>query len=427
VNDIQILVRAVDIQTAVIENEKGTGTVAVPAYDGPIFDADTHLYEAEDAFRRHLPPDLQKEWGFHYEIEGPSRILYIGHRKVEVSAGYYTADGKVPAPGKLHEWLRAMAQGKAEVDMRVAKTPDMLSAAPRIQKMNEFGVEKAFIYCGDMVSGVSYLDDPPAAARILHAYNQWMLDDWQFTYQDRLFSAPVITLHDLDWACKEAKWAVENNARLILMPMGPANNRAPAHPDHDRFWSILNEAHVRVVYHVSEAIYLKDHMAVWGERMQSSRLKQTAFVWMHGYSERPVIETLSSFLFWNFFERFPNIKLLSAENGAEWVPAMLRKMDKVRGIAKNGHWPSGQLKERPSRIFKRHIGVVAYPEDDLAQIIEQCDGDASWILMGSDYPHSEGVPEPRDFMKEACEGLTAEQVRMVMYDNALRFMKPAGS
>jgi len=33
---------------------------------------------------------------------------------------------------------------------------------------------------------------------------------------------------------------------------------------------------------------------VWGEPVRQSRIKQTAFMWMHGYSKRPVIETLSS-------------------------------------------------------------------------------------------------------------------------------------
>jgi predicted TIM-barrel fold metal-dependent hydrolase len=127
-------------------------------------------------------------------------------------------------------------------------------------------------------------------------------------------------------------------------------------------------------------------------------------------------------VFYNFFARFPNVRLLSAENGAEWVPNTLIKMDKVRGMARNGYWPCGQLKERPSRIFKRHIGVVAYPEDDLQSIIEQCGGDADWIIMGSDYPHSEGVPAPRDFVSEACAGLTPEQVRKIMYENGKNFV-----
>jgi predicted TIM-barrel fold metal-dependent hydrolase len=248
-----------------------------------------------------------------------------------------------------------------------------------------------------------------------------MLDQWSFDYQGRIYSCPIITLADVDKACEQARWAVANGAKLVLMPMGPFNNKAPAHPDHDPFWSILNEAGVSVVYHVSEAIYLKDHMAVWGEPMQKSRLRQSAFVWMHGYSERPVIETISSFIFWNFFERFPNIKILSAENGAEWVPSMLVKMDKSRGMAKMGYWPGGQLKERPSKIFMRHVGVVAYPEDKIGALIEQT-GSADWLLMGSDYPHSEGVPEPRDFADEACTSLKPEDTRKVMYENGMRFM-----
>ena len=148
---------------------------------------------------------------------------------------------------------------------------------------------------------------------------------------------------------------------------------------------------------------------------------QTAFIWMHGYSERPVVETLSSMIFWNFFARFPNIRLLSAENGSEWVPAMLIKMDKCRGMAKNGYWPGGQLKERPSHIFKRHVGVVAYPEDDLKTVIELV-GSHEWLLNGSDFPHAEGVPLPRDFADEACKGLSAQQTQGVMHDNALRFL-----
>jgi predicted TIM-barrel fold metal-dependent hydrolase len=230
-----------------------------------------------------------------------------------------------------------------------------------------------------------------------------------------------MSLVNVEKACAEVRWAIAHGAKAILMQMGPVNGKAPAHPDHDPFWSVVNEAGLRVIYHVGEAIYMKDHMAVWGEPMQQSRIRQTAFVWMHGYSERPVVETISSFIFWNFFERFPNVKILSAENGAEWVPSMLVKMDKCRGIAKNGYWPGGQLKERPSTIFKRHIGVVAYPEDDLKLIIEQT-GSADWLLMGSDYPHAEGTENPRQFANEACRELSHEQTRKVMYENGMRFM-----
>ena len=42
--------------------------------------------------------------------------------------------------------------------------------------------------------------------------------------------------------------------------------------------------------------------------------------------------------------------------------------------------------------------------------------------MGSDYPHSEGVPEPRDFAEEALEGASDDDSRKVMYENGMRLM-----
>ena len=391
-------------------------------YTGPIFDADTHLYETADAFTRYLPKEYAERWGPHYAVgEDGQFALYVGPRKVEISADYMTEDFLIPPPGKLHEWLRAQKEGKAELEMRVPISSEMTEPAERVKFLDKWDVRSSILYVGNFVSAISYYDDADAAHTVFHAYNRWMLDQWRFNYQDRIYSCPIITLADVDRACEEARFAVENGAKLVLMPMGPFNGKAPAHPDHDPYWAILNEAGVAVVFHVSEAIYLKDHMAVWGEPMQKSRLRQSAFVWMHGYSERPVIETISSFIFWNFFERFPNIKLLSAENGAEWVPSTLVKMDKSRGMAKMGHWPGGQLKERPSKIFLRHVGVVAYPEDNLKTLVEQA-GTADWILMGSDYPHSEGVAEPRVFADEALAEASDQDTRKVMYENGMRFM-----
>ena len=57
--------------------------------------------------------------------------------------------------------------------------------------------------------------------------------------------------------------------------------------------------------------------------------------------------------------------------GASWLPQFLIDMDKARGAAKAGYWPCGQLKDRPSRIFKEHCYVVAYPEDPVKEIVDR--------------------------------------------------------
>jgi hypothetical protein len=55
-------------------------------------------------------------------------------------------------------------------------------------------------------------------------------------------------------------------------------------------------------------------------------------------------------------------------------------------------------------------------------MVEQL-GNTSGILMGSDYPHAEGVVEPRAFYSEALSGLTDLQARQIMFDNAKNLMR----
>jgi predicted TIM-barrel fold metal-dependent hydrolase len=145
---------------------------------------------------------------------------------------------------------------------------------------------------------------------------------------------------------------------------------------------------------------------------------------MFCYSELPVQITLANIVYHNFFERFPKIRIASVENGAAWLPHFLEKMDKMRGIAKNGFWPCGQLKERPSTIFKEHCYVVAYPEDPVADVVARI-GTSRCILMGSDYPHAEGVEAPRKFIDEALQGCSDADIKAIMYDNGRRMLPKA--
>jgi len=392
-------------------------------YNGPIFDSDSHIYEPMDcsAWNHYLPEKFKKDWSYSWRVGADGEdAQYIGDRKIAPHAGYNTIDGRVSPPGRLHEWLRATKNGE-DIDMRVPMTPDMLEPEARLRKLDEFGVEGALVYIGNHVASLAYLDQVDARYAVNHSYNRWFSETWGFVREDRMYCTPVLSLDDIDQAVEEAKFVVKAGARIVQMPMGPYNNKAPADPAHDRFWAILNEAKVNVVFHVGEADCMYGHMRSWGEKPMQSGKQKSAFTFMHFYSERPVVETLTSFVFYNFFERFPNVKLLTAENGAEWVPGVLRKMDKCRGLAKNGYWPCGQLKTRPSEIFKKNVYVVAYPEDDIRGIIDQT-GSYEYLVMGSDYPHSEGVPEPRDFIKEACSGLNDAELLAVMHDNGRRFM-----
>ena len=322
------------------------------SYDGPIFDSDTHVHEHDfDFFREYLPRELHAQWLLQRR-EGPEGFgLYIGERKVHNAEA--NAQGLVPPPGKLKEWLKAMKEGKSNVEGWIKPTPDMSDRDARVAKLDEFGVDGSIMYPGEFIATVGYYSPDKTGNAVLHAYNRYLNDRWGFNVRDRIYTTPVLSLWDLDTSIKEAEWLIKQGARIVVMPMGPAHDKSPAHPDFDPFWARLNEAGVAVTYHVSEATFMHPLIRAWGEKpLQSRRTGQTAWQWMFCYSEIPVQMTLANIVYHNFFERFPNIHIVSAENGANWLPSFLEKMDKMRGMAKNGYWPCGQLKERPSRIFR---------------------------------------------------------------------------
>lgn len=392
-------------------------------YTGPIFDCDSHIHERDyDFMKRYLSAELHEKWLPARKVGPDGRFgLHIGDRMVENAES--NAQGLVPPPGKLKEWLLAMKQGKSNVDGWIQPTEAMMTPAGRVVKLDEFGVEGCILFVGEFVSTFGYYSQDAIGNQVLHAYNEYVKDEWGFAYENRIFTTGLLSLWDLESSIAEAKWLVENGVRVVCMPMGPAGGKSPADPYFDPVWQILNDNHVAVTFHVSEANFMHPLIREFGETpLQSRRTGQTAWQWMFCYSELPVQITLANIIYHNFFERFPNIRIASVENGANWVPSFLEKMDKMRGMAKNGYWPCGQLKERPSAIFKRHCYAVAYPEDDVKGIVERI-GTSDCILMGSDYPHAEGVPEPRDFYAEALTELPEDDVRKIMYDNGKRFMR----
>ena len=100
------------------------------------------------------------------------------------------------------------------------------------------------------------------------------------------------------------------------------------------------------------------------------------------------------------------------------MPHFVEHMDKSRGMGRNGPWIGGKLTERPSHIFRRHVRVVPYPEDDIPRVVRDLP-DVDCLVMGSDFPHAEGLAEPADFAG-LLAGLTGQQQRQILRDNAAK-------
>lgn len=398
-----------------------------------LVDADTHYYEPRDCFTRYIEPEFaDKAVRRLVDDEGRESVL-VGSR-IHTFLDQPFKDTAVK-PGALREMMRNIKiRSMRTVDeddsgLIVPVLPEFQKRAPRLAVMDEQHVESALVVPTLAVTVEHFLkDDPPATAANLHSFNRWLDEEWGFAYEGRIFAPPLISLLDLDLAIRELEWVIERGSPLMHILPGPVNGRSPADPYYDPFWARANEAGVNVACHLSESSYNEMYSTSWGEVGNPGSHRQSAFQWAMFFCDRPIMDTLASMIFMNLFGKFPNIEVASIENGAGWVPYLLRAMDKTGGLGRNGPWPGGRLEARPSEIFKQHVYVSPYHEEDNAGLSRVIGADR--VLFGSDWPHPEGLADPITF-KESLGDLPPADVKKIMRDNGRRFLgledrEPAG-
>lgn len=130
------------------------------------------------------------------------------------------------------------------------------------------------------------------------------------------------------------------------------------------------------------------------------------------------MDTLAALVLHNLFGRFPSLQAMSVENGSAWVPYLLRVMDKAEKTGSYGQWLGGRITDRPSEIFKRHVSVAPFDDDDIRGLIDALGADR--VLFGSDYPHPEGVANPWDFL--VGRDLREDELRRIARDNTAKLL-----
>jgi predicted TIM-barrel fold metal-dependent hydrolase len=377
-------------------------------------DADNHYYETRDAFTRYIDPQFaERTLRVYTDSDGDDRIVVDGQPYLFSEPKF----DKTNPPGSLLANLRD-PQRKAYASTFDAS--NMLAAFQnrdkRLELMDQQGVEAAILLpslavCVERpIRGDAVLTDA-----VLRAFNRWLEDDWGYAYQERIFGIPLISLLDVDLACRELHRVLDLGARMIHLSAGPVAGKSPADPHFDPFWSIVNEARIPVVFHIGDAGYNELFGAAWGENPTPRVREMSAFQWAFLHGDLPLMQTLGSLVYYNLFGRFPNVRVVSIENGSDWVAYLLKHLDKKKGMGRQGPWPGGYFRGRAGEILREHLYLTPYPEDDVLPLVELMGADH--VLFGSDYPHPEGLAEPNAFV-ELLDGLEARSVRRIMADNS---------
>jgi len=389
--------------------------------DFEVFDCDNHYYEATDAFTRYAEPGMAKRTMQWAEIDGRRRLLVAG--KVNRFIPNPTFD-PISKPGALDEYFRGRNPKGQDVPELFGEL-DPMSSHPeyrdrdaRLKLMDDQGMAGA-IFLPTLGVGMeqALLDDPPALLAAFRAFNRWLEEDWGFAYQERIFAAPMLTFVDPAETLKSVQWGLDHDARFFVLVPGPVITRSgpvsPADPVFDAVWGLLAESGAVVTAHGGNAYYTR-YLADWGEGTEMEAFRQNPFRSIVSWSA--VQDWFANLLAHGLFQRFPNLRMASIETGSDWVFHLFDKLKKSYSQAPNAY------PEDPRETFRRHVWVSPYYEDELAALRDLIGADH--MLMGSDYPHAEGLAEPSAYIKDLENfGFTPEDARLVMRDNGLELSR----
>ena len=387
----------------------------------PVYDADNHLYETEESFTRHLPKEYDGLIKY-VQINGRTKIAvrnvisdYIPNPTFEV----------VARPGAQEEYFKSgNPEGKSRREIMgepMRAIPAFREPEARAKLMDELGLDGALMW-PTLASLLEERlgDDPDATAAVIHALNRWMLDDWTFNYQNRIFATPVINLGIIEEAIRELEFVVENGARVILVRPAPVQGwkgkRSPALKEFDPFWSKVAEAGLLVGMHASDSGYQR-YTNEWEGVRNGEMLPfvtPSGFAQIMHYFSRPVVDTVSSLIGHGLCTRFPTLRFAPVENGSSWVRPVLEALEHAY------HFGPSSFEEDPVEVFKRNIVVHPFHEEDTVGLVKLLGEDR--VIFGSDWPHPEGLADPISYVDE-LQGLSPEAQAKVMGGNLAKLLQ----
>jgi predicted TIM-barrel fold metal-dependent hydrolase len=208
---------------------------------------------------------------------------------------------------------------------------------------------------------------------------------------------------------------VARGAKVVLIRPAPAwgyrGPRSPGLPEFDPFWAKVVEHDVVVAMHSSDSGYERFANEWMGNDSEMLPFQPQAFRMLGAW--RPVEDAVSALICHGALSRFPRLKIAVIENGSRWVAPLLAALADVYK-----KMPQDFL-EPPVEVFKRNVYVSPFWEEDLVALAELISEDH--VLFGSDYPHPEGLADPRSYVEE-LEGASDEVVRKIMGANLARLM-----
>jgi len=308
---------------------------------------------------------------------------------------------------------------------------------PRLAVMDTMGVEAQILFPNAMgfasntMFAISNIDQRSLVQRI---YNDYLVD-LQHDSGNRLFPQAVLPVWDMAQTVKEMERLRDKGITGFTLSDKPHTVGLPG-LDSDYFapmWALGDEMGAVFNFHIGSGlpsgkddpvmdkiirtgnpVTMPNPDLYWDSLGPQRRLAVLA-TQFYMSNARIIVNLCMS----NIFDRYPNVKINSAESGIGWVPFILEAMEYQLDEMVTDREEVTFAQKRPTEYFRDHIFVTFWFEKSGPERLIDVIG-ANNVVVETDIPHPTCmVGDARAKITAAVAGLSPQAQRRVLRDNAI--------
>ncbi len=374
-----------------------------------VVDADTHLTERHDLWTSRAPAGMEDRMPHVAEVDGQATWVVEGAVLGRAGAGGVV--DKDNNKGRSFEALFEWEIDKAH--------PGAYDPVARLAMMDEAGVHAQVIFPNTVGLGGQALggavEDVAFRLLCMEIYNDSNAE-MQEASGNRLLPMAVLPAWDVDSCVREAQRCAAMGMRGVNMTSDPQDQGGPdlASRAWDPLWEACADLHLPVHFHIGASLTTMTFFDnyPWPSHDDDTKLAIGGTLLFIG-NGRVVVNIICS----GMLERYPELKIVSVESGAGWVPFILEALDYE--MAENAPKLREELSLSPSEYFKRQIYATTWFErTDLPALVRAVGEDN--ILFETDFPHPTCLyPDPLGSAIANMRELTTAQRDKILSGNAV--------
>jgi predicted TIM-barrel fold metal-dependent hydrolase len=378
-----------------------------------VVDADTHMTEQHDLWTSRAPASLKDRVPQVARLDGIACWCVDG-----VILGRAGAGGVVDVDGNKGRSFEGLFEWEIERAHVAAYDP-----VARVKLMDEIGVHAQIVFPGVVGLGgqglASEVKDENLRQVCLEIFNDASAEI-QAGSNDRLLPMALLPAWDIDACVREVERAAAMGLRGVNLTSDPQDLGAPdlASPLWDPVWDACSALHMPVHFHIGASLTTMSYFGTypWPSHDEDTALAIGGTLLFIG-NARVVVNIICS----GMLDRFPELKIVSVESGAGWVPFICEALEYE--MEENAPGLRKKLSLTPKEFFRRNIyATMWFERTDIANVVAGVGEDN--ILFETDFPHPTCLfPNPLDTAARNMQGLSATAQRKILGDNAAKLYR----